>query len=164
MNDLEQIKIFHSILSDYDTVMLICNAGDKLNARPMAIAHLEDNCDLWFFTADHTEKTEELKNDSRTHITCQKDHGSYLSLSGTATVSHDRAKMKELWKESFRVWFPKGIDELNIALINVKAETGEYWDNRGAKGISYIFKALSSYISGTTPNMRDGEDHGKVQL
>ena len=155
---------FHDVLKDFDTAMLITRFEEKLYARPMAVAFLEENSDLWFVSGETTEKISEILADPRVHVTCQRDHGSYLSLSGTATISHDQKKIKELWKESFRVWFPKGTDDPNLTLIHVKAEQGEYWDNRGTNKIKYLFSALAAYATGTTPQVEEGKAHGEVSL
>src|SRR3954464_7761859 len=35
----------------------------------------------------------------------------YVSLSGSARIVKDAEKLKELWSEAFRVWFPAGLDD-----------------------------------------------------
>ena len=55
-----------------------------------------------------------------------------MAISGTANVVTDPAKIKELWHESLRGWFPKGQDDPNIALLKVTIDIGEFWDSPNA--------------------------------
>lgn len=161
---MDNNKKIHSLLASFDTAMLISSSGKLLHARPMAIASLDDSSDLWFITSEQTEKIEEILAHPDVHVTCQRDHSAYVSLSGTASISRDKSKIKELWKESFRVWFPKGVEDQSIVLISFKPNQGEYWDNRGMNGIKYIYQAITAYVSGSTPAVKDGEQHGTVVL
>ncbi len=123
---MDNNKKIHSLLASFDTAMLISSSGKLLHARPMAIASLDDSSDLWFITSEQTEKIEEILSHPDVHITCQRDHSAYVSLSGTASISRDKSKIKELWKESFRVWFPKGVEDQSIVLISFKLTNSSF--------------------------------------
>jgi general stress protein 26 len=71
----------------------------------------------------------------------------YVSLSGKARVVRHQAKVKQHWSEHARVWFPKGPEEGDIALIAVDVETAEYWDSPSATVVyacGYAKAALTS--------------------
>jgi len=158
-----QNEKFHEMLCDFNTAMLVTHISpQRMHARPMAIAKIEENCDLWFLSAEHTLKVDEVRADPRVLVICQKDRSNYLSLSGTALAVHDRTELDRLWSEPFKVWFPKGKDDPNICLIRVEVERGEYWDNSGINKARYLFEAVKSYVTGTTPKIVEGEQHGKV--
>ncbi len=145
--------------------MLVTHAGDEhLRARPMAIAQVEEDCRIWFITGAETGKVHEIESDTRVHIVCQNDRSAYLSLSGRADLVRDRAKVAELWQEPFRVWFPKGKDDPNIELIAVRPDEGEFWDNEGFNKIQYLFETAKAYATGKTPEIEEGEQHGRVKL
>lgn len=127
----------------------------------MAIAGLEESLEVWFFT-HRSEKVEELEESPEVQVCCQSDRECYVALSGTAEVTDDRAKVRELWREPFRVWFPKGTDDPDLLLIRVRPRIGEYWDNSGTKRLSYLFKAAAAYVTGTTPAV--DKEHGKTVL
>ncbi|WP_231510307.1 pyridoxamine 5'-phosphate oxidase family protein [Fischerella sp. PCC 9605] len=57
------------------------------------------------------------------------DKQRYVSLCGTAELVRDRQKLEELWQPQLKAWFPKGIDEPDIALLKVSVEKAEYWDS-----------------------------------
>ena len=163
--EMELREHLHAMLAQFDTTMLVTHEPDGgMRGRPMAVARLEDDCSLWFFTLADTNKTHEISQDDRVLVVCQKEHSAYLALSGQAELVNDRVKIAELWKESFKVWFPGGKEDPNIELIHVRPLHGEYWDNQGANKIQFLFEAAKAYITGTTPEMKEGEDHGFVRL
>ena len=161
----EQREHFHKLLKQFHTAMLVTHAGEgRLRARPMAIAQVEDDCRVWFITGAESAKTHEIEADTHVHVICQNDRSAYLSLSGRAELVRDRAKIGELWQEPFRVWFPEGKDDPNIELIAVRPEEGEFWDNEGFNKIKYLFESAKAYVTGQTPEVAEGEQHGVVQL
>jgi general stress protein 26 len=154
----------HELLGKFHTAMLVTHGRDQApHARPMAIAKIEPNCDLWFFTQLDSEKTREIEEDEQVMVVCQKEHSVYLSLVGKAGVVMDRTEVSALWKESYKVWFPKGIEDPNLALIRVTVLEAEFWDSSGFKGIKYLFSAARAYINGQTPEV-DPDQHGHVAM
>ncbi len=97
-------------------------------------------------------------------VVCQKDHSRYLSLSGSAELVSSPAKVRELWKESYRSWFPRGAEDPELVLIAVRPEEAEYWDNRGLNGVRYAFESIKAYATGSRPQVQEGEQHGRVPL
>jgi len=160
-----QIAQIHELLTSFDTAMLITfGHSNAAHARPMAIARVESDCSLWFFTGRGSAKVHEIEDDRDVLIVCQDEHSRYLSLRGTAMLFTDRAKARELWKESYKTWFPQGVEDPNLLLIYIRPEEAEYWDNQGFKGIHYAFEAVKAYATGTTPQIKEGEQHGKVRF
>ena len=74
----------------------------------------------------------------------------YVSVSGTATTTQDRAKIKELWSEPMRVWFPKGPEDDNITLIKVSIDSAEYWDAPSAAWV-YAYGYVKARVTGEAP-------------
>src|SRR5256885_9401100 len=71
----------------------------------------------------------------------------YVEISGRARVADDRAKMLELWREALRVWFPKGVDDPLIALIEVEVETARYWIRPGSL-LAYAWLYVKARVAG----------------
>ena len=162
---LEQARHFIGLLKKFQNAMLVTHTGAQgFHARPMAIADVEDDGRLWFITSVETAKVHEIEMDSHVHLIAQDGNNAFLSLTGRASLIGDREKIAHLWKEPFRVWFPKGKDDPDIELIVVRPERGEFWDNTGAKRFKYLWEAAKAYMSGTTPDPDDGDLHGKVRL
>lgn len=155
------------MLADYSMAVLVTHRqtnGTPFRSRPMAIAQVDDNCDLWFITSEESAKVHEIEADTRVHVICQDRGSSCLTVSGRASLSHDRQMIQKLWKPTFRPWFPEGQDDPRIVLIHVLGEHGEFWDSHGLKGIEYAFQAVKAAVTGTTPKVEEGEQHGEVDL
>ncbi len=153
------------LLQSFDTAMLVTQASDQPHhARPMALAHVDDDCDVWFFTGQSSLKVNEIEHDERVLIVCQDEHSRYLTVTGRAQLIQDPKKAHDFWKESFAVWFPQGVNDPNLFLIHVHSEHAEYWDTQGAKGVKYLLKAAAAYAKGTRPKIEEGEQHGNVEL
>ena len=155
----------HELLQSFHTAMLITHgSGDFMHARPMEIAHASPDCHVWFYTDVQSPKTREIRQEDSVLLTLQKDHQKYLAISGTADLVTDRATIQSFWKEPFRVWFPEGMDDPNLMLVHVIPHQAEYWDNSSLQGVRYLYEAAKAYVSGTTPEIEEGEIHGKVEM
>jgi general stress protein 26 len=93
------------------------------------------------------------------------DNQRYVSVSGTAQLSRDRAKrdrakIDELWRPEFKIWFPEGKDDPEIALLRVNLEKAEYWDSPSSTS-GYALSFVSSLVTGKQPDL--GENR-KVNL
>src|SRR5215204_5711695 len=124
------------LLESFDAAMLITHHGDREHARPMAVAGVEGANTLWFATSEWSPKSDEIRRDARVSATFQSDKR-YVALSGRGELVSDRAKINELWKPTWKVWFPNGKDDPSLVLIRVTVEDAEFWDNAGTKGIRY---------------------------
>lgn len=156
---------FVELVKKFDTAMLITHTGTHgpVHARPMAVAEVSEDGSIWFITGRDTAKVEELRQDSELVATFQ-DARLFVSVSGRGEMSDDRAHIQRIWKEPFRVWFD-GKDDPNIVLVRLTPSAGEYWDNRGAKGLKFALQFAAAYVSGkelrepTSP-----AQHAKVQF
>ena len=160
-----QTEKFRELLREFETAVLVTHGQEThFHARPMAILQVEDNCDLWFITREESAKVHEVENDQRVQVICQAGRSSCISIAGRASLSHDRAKIRELWRPTHRIWFPQGVEDINIALIHVAGEHGEYWDNTGVNRITYTYEALKAVATGTVAEVKEGKQHGHVTL
>ena len=164
-HDTDPNAAFQDVLRHFDTAMLVTRTPEgTLRARPMAIAECDEHGDLWFVTSIDAPKTDEIRADAHVAITMQSS-SRFLSLSGSAELVRDRARIEALWRESWKAWFPMGKTDPAIALVHVNAREGEYWDQHGTRGLKYAFDAARAVARGKSA--RDAvrpEQHGKVQL
>ena len=153
----------HDILENFDTAMMIVRASDgHIHGRPMAIALLQENAELYFVTSIHSPKIAAIQADPVITLTFQSS-SQFATLSGRATVEHDKPMIDDLWKEAWKLWFPEGKEDATIRLIHFSPEDGEYWNNAGAQGLKYAFEAVKAYVKGETPKS-DQSQHAKVDL
>jgi general stress protein 26 len=160
---MEESEHLYDLLRDFDTAMLITRAADgHLHARPMAIAELRADADAYFVTSIDSPKIAEIEADADVLLTFQSER-QYAAVYGRANVIQDRQLIDRLWKEAWKLWFPRGKSDPSIALLRFDAERGEFWDNAGTRGVQYAFEAAKAYLRGETPQP-DPEQHGRARL
>jgi general stress protein 26 len=155
----------HKLLKGFRTAMLVTRADDgNLRGRPLALAEAQDDGAVYFSTSIQSPKVEEVHADPHVAVIFE-DTKHYVSLSGTAETSQDRALIARLWSDAWKVWFPKGKDDPSLAIIKVEPERAEYWDQGGIAGIEYLFKEVKAFATGTKPSEgADDRFNAKVRL
>lgn len=149
------------MLQGIDFTMLTTIAGGKLHSRPMSTQEMDENGDLWFFSADNTRKVDEIAADNRINAAySDPDGNTYVSVFGRAEVVKDRAKIEELWSPVLKAWFPEGVDDPTICLLKVSIKEAEYWDAPSSK-----FVQLAGFVKAlATGTEADYGDHGTIKL
>jgi general stress protein 26 len=127
----EQIQKLAELIQDIDFAMFTTACSDgSLRSRPMSTQKTPFDGTLWFFTGFDSAKVHEIEDDQHVNLSYADPKGqTYVSVSGRARISRDRAKIHELWEPTHKAWFPEGEDDPNIALIQVEVEAAEYWDS-----------------------------------
>ena len=124
-----QIAKLRKQLQGFDAVVLVTQGeGKSGHARPMAVARVDENCNLWFFTGEHSAKVKETEADAHAQVIAQDGWTSCVIVAGRAAVVRDRVMIREMWKPAFKVWFPDGAEDPNIVLIHFNGGRAEYWD------------------------------------
>lgn len=157
----KSIEKLKELIEDIDFAMLTTHANGKLRSRPMSTQKFEFDGDLWFFTSDQTHKVEEIEKNPEVNVAYSKpDDNTYISVSGTGSISKDRAKIEELWNPILKAWFPKGLDDPSLCLLKVSVDEAEYWDSSSSTLVQIVgfVKAL------VTGKAADGGEYGKVNL
>ena len=122
-NTRENLK---EVLKEFHTAMMVVRSSDAHNhARPMGIAKLQENADIFFMTNANSSKIRDIEGNPTVTLTFQNS-SQFVSLSGRATVERDRAMIETLWKEPMKVWFPMGKEDPAICIIHFTPEDGEY--------------------------------------
>ena len=159
-NDLEKLR---ELVKEIDFCMLttVDESGD-LHSRPMSSnGDIDPNGDIWFFTNASSHKVSEIAKLPKVNVSfADTDNQRYISVSGTAQLVRDQAMIEELWRPEFKMWFPEGKDDPEIALLRVSLEKAEYWDSPSST-IGYALSFVSSLVTGKEPDM--GENR-KVDL
>lgn len=156
----------YGILKEFSTAMFVTlGLGGRPAARPMHVARVDEEAGkLWFLTGKSGNLADELQKEAVTLLVFQKDNSAYVSLRGRARLTQNASHIKDLWKEPYKVWFPEGPDDPNIALVEVDPMEAEYWDNRGLNKLEYLFESAKAYVKGETPDVSDIDMHGKTKL
>jgi general stress protein 26 len=133
--------------------MLVTRDGDKLRARPMSAYVERDKHAIFFLTDARRHKDEEIAHNPEINLSFA-DAGSqkYVSVTGTAVVSNDRAKIKDLFTTSAKAWWSSA-DDPNIRVLKITPDDAEFWDSPGSV-ISYV-KMAAAAVTGTRPDLGD---------
>lgn len=117
-------------------------------SRPMAVQKTDEAGNVWFLSAIDSIKNMEIEMDSKVTLYFQgSSFSDFLELNGQAIVSQNKDKIKELWDPTIKTWFPGGVDDPTISVIQFIPESGYYWDNKHGNAIAGI-KVLLSAVSG----------------
>jgi general stress protein 26 len=135
-------------------VTTVADSG-KLVSRPLAPMHREFDGVLWFFTQDPSSKTEQVVQNPQVNVACASDDG-WLSVSGTASVTSDPARIDEFWNSHAAAWFDGGRDDPTVALLKVDVHSAEYWSLEDPKLVTTV-KYLKARLTGQQPDL--GENH-----
>jgi general stress protein 26 len=156
----------YELLKSFSTAMFVTLGQDGLPvARPMHVAQIEEGTgDICFFTGVDGTLHDQVAEENRVLLLFQKDNSAFLSVRGTTRIEQDRTRIKELWKEIYKVWFLAGPEDPDVALLIVNPVEAEYWDNRGTNKVKYLFDAVTAYVTGETPDRVDPDLHAKTEL
>lgn len=133
--------------------MLSTHDGEDIRARPMA-AHLDrDENAIYFLTDAESHKDDEIEARPQVGLAfADAGDQKYVSVSGRATVSNDRAKIKELWSPAAKAWWDSP-DDPSIRLLKVVPKDAQYWDSPGTV-VAYV-KMMAAAVTNTRPAMGD---------
>jgi general stress protein 26 len=134
------------------------SAGGSGATRPMSVQEVDDDGTLWFLSAIDSHKNRELEKDPAVRLFFQgSEHAGFLTLTGTATVSRDRKRIKDLWKSVLKVWFTEGENDPRITVIGVRPTGGYYWDNKHGSAVAGIKMLVGAAIGKTLDDSIEGE-------
>ncbi|KAB0682882.1 pyridoxamine 5'-phosphate oxidase family protein [Aureimonas leprariae] len=151
---------FWEMVEDFDTCMVVTRSGGTLRARPMAPYISEERRELLFLTDRNTHKVEEIEADDQVALTFSK-HGSYVSVSGRARVSTDRALVKSIWTPEAEAWMPQGPDDPSVAVLVIDPDGAELWDVTSNK-VKQAWEFAKAYLG--DKDRPDTTEYRKVKL
>ena len=161
MKDGKQLDEFYRLIENIKTAMFTTRREDgRLVSRPMATQKRDSIADVWFVTDTESHKLDELEYDPNINLG-YFDSGSYewVSVSGRARVSTDRAEIQRLYQPDWRAWFGKiddvrdgGPDDPRLVLILVDAESITYMKQDKAKPM-ILFEVAKGILTGSPPDL-----------
>jgi general stress protein 26 len=160
-NDPNAGKLYQLIKDVKIAMMTTVDTDGTLHSRPMHSQDADEHGDLWFFTQIQSPKMTEVSRDNAVNLAYSDPSSqTYVSVSGKAEIVRDKAKIQEKWSEPLRAWFPKGVDDPQIALIRVHPLKGEYWDSPSST-LVHLYGYAKAVVTGEQPKPGD---QAKVDL
>lgn len=160
LHGAEAVKKMQELIHVAQTGFFCTKVSTGQAARPMNVRQTDDAGNLWFLSASDSNLNAQLRANASVSLFFQgSPHSDFLFLEGNASVSTDKAKIKELWEPVLSTWFTAGIDDPRITVIKVVPTDGYYWDTKHGGMIAGI-KMFVGAVMGKT---LDDSIEGKLQ-
>ena len=119
---------------------------------------LDENSMLYFFISRKSEMASAISADANVNVSyAHPGDDSYVSVSGEAAISDDQAKKEELWSSFAKAWFPGGVNDPDLALLEVTIHHAEYWDVKESKMVQ-LAKMATAAVTGKQPHLGDHKE------
>lgn len=135
-------------------VLTYVSIEGSLVSTPMGTQDFETPATVWFLTETDTDKVRAIGADDRVNVHYPSDAG-WVSLTGTATLNRDRAKLEELWDASASAFMSGDASSPDNALLEVTTSSLEYWESPGA--VVTAFQMAKGALTRSEPDLGDNE-------
>ena len=148
-------------IESLETAMMTTRRPDgHLESRAMATQRRAPGADLWFVTAEGSGKLRDLAADPHVNLSYYKDRTrEWVSVSGLATISRDRAKIRELYEPDWSAWFgnegdPRHgtPDDPRFVLIGVQVHAAVYLEVNTPQPV-ILFELVKGWVTGEAPEI-----------
>jgi general stress protein 26 len=155
------LEKFYDLVAEIEVAMFTTRRSDGLLvSRPMATQARAAGADLWFVTAKDSPKLDEIRNEPHVNLAYYKDRTrEWISVSATARVVEDRAKIHELYRPDWRAWFGDeggrndgGPDDPRMILIAADIEVAHFMELNKPQAV-VLFELVKGMITGKTPDL-----------
>ena len=133
--------------------------GQKQHQRPLTANGKRDENAVYFLVDVEGSKNWETEKYPEVALAfADPGKNDYLTIAGTAEISNDRAKIKELWSPFAKAWW-KDENDPAIRLLTVRPEQAEIWEGPNRLIAGAIM--LAAAATGKRPPVGD---HGAVRM
>ena len=163
LNGPEAIEKLRKLAEGAKTCFFCSNikTGIPISARPMTVQKVDEAGNILFLSASDSETDKDISADPFVQLFFQgSKYSDYLNVYGIASLSADKALIKELWSPLFKTWFTEGEDDPRISVITVEPTEAYYWDNKHGNAVAFI-KQLAGAVIGKT---LDDSIEGKLEV
>ena len=156
---------FYELIDEIQIAMMTTRRPDgHLESRAMANQKRADGADLWFVTSEDASKLRDIEFDPHVNLAYYKaDSYEWVSASGVAKVSRDRARIRELYEPDWKAWFggegdPRHgtPDDPRIVLIGIDVHAAVFLEVNKPKPV-VLFELAKGWLTGA--RVEPGETH-----
>ena len=157
-------KLYQQI-DDIEIAMMTTRRPDgHLESRAMATQKRVAGADLWFVTMQDTAKLRDIGGDPHVNLAYYKDRTrEWVSVSGIATPTRDRAKIHELYAPDWKMYFAEEgdprhgtKDDPRMVLIGVDVHAAVFLEMDKPQPV-VLFELVKGFVTGQEPDL--GEMH-----
>jgi general stress protein 26 len=163
MKMASELDTFYELIDEIEIAMMTTRRPDgHLESRAMATQKRAGGADLWFVTADGAGKLHAIESDPHINLAYYKDRTrEWISVSGMATISRDRQKIRELYAPDWKIWFPDEgdprhgtADDPRFVLIGVDVHAAVFLEVNKPQPV-VLFEVVKGWLTGSDPNIGD---------
>ena len=160
-----ELEKLYSHIDDIEVAMMVTRRADgHLQSRAMATQKRAPGADLWFVTLQDAHKLQDIERDPHVNLSYYKDRTrEWVSVSGIASVTRDRATIHALWAPDWKAWFPNGEDprhgtqdDPRMVLIGIDVHAAVFLEVNKPQPV-VLFEVVKGWLTGSTPEL--GETH-----
>jgi general stress protein 26 len=161
-NDLARL---YEHIDDIEIAMMTTRRADgHLQSRAMATQRRTAGADLWFVTMAGSGKLADIAADPHVGLSYYKDRTrEWISVSGVASISHNRSTIRELYAPDWQAWFgnegdPRHgtSDDPRMVLIGVDVHAAAFLEVNKPQPV-VLFELVKGWVTGEAPDI--GEIH-----
>ena len=157
----ESIARLAEMVKEIRIAMLTTIGTDgKLHSRPMATQETPFAGEVLFLTGVESGKVEDIREDQEVNLTYCGEKHIFVTMTGRATISNDRALIAALWSPIYKAWFPDGATDPSIRVLRIKIEEAEYW----SASSNSIVRNLGILARAATGGKAPVGEHGRITL
>jgi len=157
----DELKKFYELVEDIEVAMMTTRRPDgHLRSRAMANQKHAGGADLWFVTSEGSDKLADLAHDAHINLSYyQNSSREWISVSGIATISRDRATIRELYAPDWKMWFSEGgdprhgtPDDPRMVLIGITIHAAEFLEVDKPRPV-VLYELAKGWLTGKEPNL-----------
>ena len=161
----DQLDKLYEHIDDIEISMMTTRRADgHLQSRAMATQKPAAGADLWFVTREGMAKLTDIEHDPHINLAYYKDRTrEWVSVSGVASISHDRQKIHELYATDWKIYFPEEgdprhgtKDDPRMVLIGVDVHAAVFLEVNKPQPV-VLFELVKGWVTGEMPDI--GEIH-----
>lgn len=145
-DDEQQKKVRDLMRSTRLAMLTSVDPDGRLISKPMATQDVEFDGEVLFIAERDSHKVRNIEREPRVNV-AYAGRSAWVSLSGTARVVDDQARLAELWDTFTDAWMEGGPENPNNVLIVVDPDGAEYWDSPGGK-VTQVVNLVKAKVSG----------------
>lgn len=147
----EHVERIWELAKRIGIAMFVTWDGKEQRARPLAATVEKDEGAIYFLTDVNGDKDAQIAEFPHVSVSfADHKHYKFVALSGKATISNDRAKIKQLWSPFAKAWWDSPEDPA-IRVIKVVPQDAELWDSPGR--IVTTISMLAAAVTGRSPKI-----------
>jgi general stress protein 26 len=157
----KKLDDLYALIDGIETAMFTTRRADgHLVSRPMATQEHGGEADFWFVTDGDANKLDELEHDPHVNLSYYRDRTrEWVSVSGIARISRDRAQIHRLYAPDWKAWFGDeggerdgGPDDPRLTLVLVDAHSVVYMTSDTPAPV-VLFELVKGMVTGSPPDI-----------